>query len=224
VNALLVALGASDCESTGSGWLVQPVNALSSLSYSIVGIALVPWVLRGTGGERFVRVVLSTLLVLTGIGSAMYHGPQGTGSGYLHDVSFIAVIVCLAVANIAAAGGWPFRTMAVVMAVATATVALFVALFPSATNGVTAVSAVALVVGDIGLRRVGGIDWRWYTVAIVAFAGALVAFAAGRTGSPLCDPGSTFQWHGVWHVLGAIAIGAYAVATGFARSARVSPT
>ena len=61
-------------------------------------------------------------------------------------------------------------------------------------------------------------------VCLFAFAGALVAFAAGRTGSPLCEPGSTFQWHGVWHVLGAIAIGAYAIATGFARSAKLSPT
>src|SRR5262245_32160648 len=32
-------------------------------------------------------------------------------------------------------------------------------------------------------------------------AGALAAYAAGRTGSPLCDPDSWIQPHAVWHVL-----------------------
>jgi hypothetical protein len=30
---------------------------------------------------------------------------------------------------------------------------------------------------------------------------ALAAYAAGRTGSPLCDPDSRIQLHAVWHVL-----------------------
>jgi predicted membrane channel-forming protein YqfA (hemolysin III family) len=32
---------------------------------------------------------------------------------------------------------------------------------------------------------------------------ALAAYAAGRTGSPLCDPDSRIQFHAVWHVLAA---------------------
>jgi hypothetical protein len=206
----------------GSGWLAQPANAVSSLSFSIVGLALVPWALRGTGTERWVRVVVSGLLVLTGIGSVLYHGPQGAGSGYVHDLSFIALIVSLAVANIAASAGLSPTALAAAMVLAVGTAAFGLAVVPAATNIVMVLGVLAIVVGDIGLRRLGGIDWHWYTVAVVAFAAALVAFTAGRTGSPLCQPGSTFQWHGVWHALVAIAIGAYAIATGAARSRRRS--
>lgn len=36
---------------------------------------------------------------------------------------------------------------------------------------------------------------------------ALVAYLAGRTGGPLCDPGSRLQPHAAWHVAGALALG-----------------
>ncbi len=39
------------------------------------------------------------------------------------------------------------------------------------------------------------------------FALALAAYAAGRTGSPLCRPDSWWQYHGAWHVLSAAAAG-----------------
>jgi hypothetical protein len=47
-------------------------------------------------------------------------------------------------------------------------------------------------------------------------AAALAAYAAGRTGSPLCDPDSRIQLHAVWHVL--IAGSALALAWGSAGS------
>jgi hypothetical protein len=39
------------------------------------------------------------------------------------------------------------------------------------------------------------------------FALALAAYAAGRSGSPLCRPDSLWQYHGAWHVLSAVAAG-----------------
>ena len=35
----------------------------------------------------------------------------------------------------------------------------------------------------------------------------LAAYAAGRSGSPLCRPDSLRQYHGAWHVLSAAAAG-----------------
>ena len=35
----------------------------------------------------------------------------------------------------------------------------------------------------------------------------LVAYAAGRSGSPLCRPDSLWQYHGAWHVLSGAAAG-----------------
>ncbi|MGE2722179.1 hypothetical protein [Mycolicibacterium celeriflavum] len=39
------------------------------------------------------------------------------------------------------------------------------------------------------------------------FALGLAAYAAGRTGSPLCRPDSLWQFHGAWHVLSGAAAG-----------------
>ncbi len=63
------------------------------------------------------------------------------------------------------------------------------------------VYAVGLATGRRG-------QWRsaWVTAAGV-FALAVAAYAAGRTGSPLCRPDSLWQYHGVWHVLSAVAAG-----------------
>ncbi len=224
MDAILLALGSSDCEAVASGWLSQPVNALTSLSYAIVGLALVPWALGARGGERWLRVLVAAGLVLTGIGSVMYHGPQGTGSGFLHDASFLLVLVGIGVADIAVAAHWTARSMEMAVVAAVTIVAVVVAVLPSATNVAAAVAAVAIVIGDVGLRRVGDMDSRWYLVAVVVFVAAVVAYLAGRTGSPVCAPDSPIQWHGAWHVLSAVAIGAYAVATGPARSAGLSAT
>ncbi len=42
-----------------------------------------------------------------------------------------------------------------------------------------------------------------YVLALGAAGGA--AYVLGRTDSPVCDPGSPFQFHGVWHIATAVA-------------------
>jgi hypothetical protein len=46
----------------------------------------------------------------------------------------------------------------------------------------------------------------WIAAAGV-FALGLAAYAAGRSGSPLCRPDSLWQYHGAWHVLSGAAVG-----------------
>jgi hypothetical protein len=68
-----------------------------------------------------------------------------------------------------------------------------------------------------GLARSGRRRWRsvWAAAAGV-FALGLAAYAAGRSGSPLCRPDSLWQYHGAWHVLSAAAAGlaAWAMVSG----------
>ncbi len=47
--------------------------------------------------------------------------------------------------------------------------------------------------------------------ALVALLLGFAAFAVSRTGGPLCAPDSWLQGHGVWHVMGAIALGLWAL-------------
>ncbi|HET7666436.1 MAG TPA: hypothetical protein VFK56_10260 [Mycobacterium sp.] len=59
------------------------------------------------------------------------------------------------------------------------------------------------------LARSRRLRWRsaWAAAAAGVFALGLAAYAAGRTGSPLCRPDSLWQYHGAWHVLSAAAAG-----------------
>lgn len=54
--------------------------------------------------------------------------------------------------------------------------------------------------------------WSTWAVAAGVFALGLAAYAAGRSGSPLCRPDSLWQYHGAWHVLSAAAAGWAALA------------
>ena len=60
----------------------------------------------------------------------------------------------------------------------------------------------------VGLARSARRQQRsvWVTAAAM-FALGLAAYAAGRSGSPLCRPDSLWQYHGAWHVLSAAALG-----------------
>ncbi len=75
---------------------------------------------------------------------------------------------------------------------------------------ILALGAVLVVGLSVSVRD----QWRLWTAAAGIFALALLAYAAGRAGSPLCRPDSLWQFHGAWHVLTAVAAGFAAVAIG----------
>jgi hypothetical protein len=211
------AIGESDCELIGDGALAQPVNAVSSLAFSVVGVALIGWARRASGHERAVRWVLVGALVATGIGSFLYHGPETTIGNFAHDITFLVVLIVVAFANLGAGLGW--TPGAVWGSVGGAAIVSGVALtaFPGVTNGLAAVGIAVLVVGDFALRRVGSPGQPWYGLSLISFGLAIALLIAGRTGGPLCDPSTFLQPHAAWHVLGAIGVGLYAVGTGEVR-------
>lgn len=50
-------------------------------------------------------------------------------------------------------------------------------------------------------------------LALATFGMGLVAYQLGRTDAPTCEPTSRWQWHGLWHVAGAVATAVWADAT-----------
>jgi hypothetical protein len=59
-----------------------------------------------------------------------------------------------------------------------------------------------------GLARSGRRHrWSAWATPSGVLALGLAAYAAGRSGSPLCQPDSLWQYHGAWHVLSAAAAG-----------------
>ena len=221
---ILAQLGESDCEIIHEGLLKQPVNALSSLAFSVVGLLIALSASRAEGHERPIHLVFGLLLVLTGAGSLLFHGPQSSGSHFLHDATFLATLWFLAVMNLNEAYGWWTGRGWVAWLSGAVVLSVLLIVFPDSTNLLTVGMIVALVAGDIAIQRKGGIIGAWYAVAVATLAIAVGLMLAGRTGSPLCDPESVVQAHGGWHVLMAIALGSYFMAMSNVRVAGRSQT
>jgi hypothetical protein len=213
IGAVFTTLGAGDCEALANGWLIQPVAAWTSLAYAVVGIVLMMRTTSPPGPERPLRIAFGLLLIGTGIGSFLYHGPQPAIAGFAHDLTFLSALWFLTIMNPARPYGLRPSWAWGLFAAASATIAIVLALFPTSTNLLTAISVIALAVADLLIHRVGGINSRWYASALALLAGALLFNALGRTGASTCGPDDVIQLHGIWHALSAAAFGAYFVAT-----------
>ncbi len=206
---MTAAIGESDCETIGRGLLAQPVNAVSSLAYVVVGVIVLYPVLRSEDEERIVRSVFGSLLIATGIGSLLFHGPQGPASRVIHDSTFILTVLLIALTNLAGLFGLSRRVQWAVFSLTAALTIVTLGLTPSSTNLLAGASVVLLIVGDALGHRAGAVRMRWWAASVTAMAMAMVLFIVGRTGGPLCDSASLFQGHALWHVLSAGALWAY---------------
>lgn len=209
IGSAFTTLGAGDCEAFGDGWLVQPVAAWTSLAYVVVGIVLMTTVASSGGRERALRITFGLLLVGTGVGSFLYHGPQPAIAGFAHDITFLTALWFLIIMNPAMPYGLRRPRAGASVVVVSVAIAITLAVAPSSTNLLTAISVVALVLSDLLMHRIGGIDGRWYAAALVLLATALLFNAVGRSGAATCTPDDVLQFHGLWHVQSAVAFGAY---------------
>lgn len=216
---LVMQLGETDCEEIRDGFLSQPINAWSSLSFSVVGLFIVLSVWHASGQERMARVVFGLLMIATGIGSFLFHGPQPAGSHFAHDITFLATAWFLAVMNLTEAFSWRRESGWIAFGGGVGVMSILLVAFPDSTNTLTGVTLGALVLGGIAIHRRGGIIGWWYGIALGAFVIAAGFLVLGRSNSPLCDPESLLQAHGGWHLIAAIALGAYFLATSPARNA-----
>jgi len=215
-------LQSTDCEAIGSGWLEQPVNAWSSLAFALVGAGMV-----GAGmvapdraidtRERANRVIFGGLLIATGIGSFLFHGPHPASAQFLHDASFLAALFFLIAANVTGALGISNRSTIIVTLLGLIVIAVVLGAGAPA-NILTAVLAVALIVSELVMWRHARPRIAWYRVAVISLLAGLGLFVAGRTTSALCDPKSVFQAHAGWHIAAAVFLGAYFLATVPART------
>jgi hypothetical protein len=211
--SLITAIGESDCESIGAGVLAQPVNAFSSLAFVVFGF-IVLFSMRAQGQtERVNRLIIAMLMIATGIGSVLFHGPQGPASHFLHDVTILLTMTAIVAMNLAGILEWTERRVLVILLSVGIAVSVVLLTWPSSTNVVAGIALAALVGQDIALHRSGSINTRWWIAAVVAMAVALLFFITGRTGGPLCDSSSLFQGHALWHILAATALWAYFMAT-----------
>ena len=210
-SAFVAEIGDTDCEELGGGALVQPVNAITSFAYVVVGVVVAVVAVR-RDRQRAESFVFAVLLAAIGLGSVAFHGPQPTGARLMHDLPILLTALFMLVHDIRllrpGLARWAFPAAAVAATVLAAV---------SADAGVAATGAALVAVGAIEVvvyrRRLRPIApgrqrrWAVAIVVIVVLGGA--SWLLGRTDSPVCDADGVFQFHGVWHVASALAFGAW---------------
>ncbi len=211
IDAVAGAIGESDCEELHKGDLVQPVNALSSLAYVGVGIAIAVQALR-TGRTVARSLVYAACLSAVGLGSVMFHGPQPDGSRVMHDLPILVTVLFIVNHDLHLVLRRPRHELTTFVAAAlAATVLTLVSLDAgiAATGvGVAAIAVLEFVVYRRHLRPIETRRQRWAYAAIIAIAAlAAASWLLGRTGSPACDPDGVFQFHGLWHAVSSLVFG-----------------
>jgi uncharacterized membrane protein len=219
LRVLADEIGESDCELIRQGLLHQPVNALSSLAYVLVGVVILGAALRHRVTPLSSSLVYAGCVAAIGIGSVLFHGPQPAGSRILHDLPILITLVFVAVHD--ALLVWdrladdrrparrpPFLPVFAGSAIVIGAAGLFDDTVRTAltTLALLAVVALEVVVFRRDLRpaespRERGARRAFLVGVPTILASALASYALGRTGSPACDDDSPFQLHGLWHVL-----------------------
>jgi hypothetical protein len=205
IDRLLAELGETDCEELADGLLAQPVNAISSLSYVVVGLTIAVLAVR-SGRQLTNSLVYAGCLAAVGLGSVAFHGPQTSGSQVMHDLPILITALFILNHDLAVARGDRRRelwTFAAVSAVATMVSIVSPGLVPALTGLV--VGGVLIVEYVIFRRRLRPIDprrqRRIYVAIVIVAAVAGASWLLGRSNSPACDPGSVVQLHGLWHIV-----------------------
>jgi hypothetical protein len=180
---------AVDCELIGEGLLGQPVNSIGSLAFVLVGLVLL---------RR--RPVLGWAGIAVGLGSLAFHGPMPGWAEWAHDVALAALPVALA-----------FEARPRVVVAIVGAIAVVFGLWLVVAEVVTAILVIETGVLLFARRKTVHTGLGILAAALLAL-GVLMA-ALSRTDGPLCDPDSVFQWHALWHVLGAAALWVWARAT-----------
>lgn len=175
---------AADCELIGAGFFGQPVNSVTTIAFVVAGI-----IVASRPSTRWPGAAL----IATGLGSLVFHGPMPPWAEWAHDVS-LAWLILVVVGRARRWEAWSRLPGLVALG------ALF-AVFPTFADpvaiGLTIVGLLVLIREDRSASTLAPLG----LLALAALVGRL-----GSTGGPLCDPGSIWQTHGVWHFGAAIAV------------------
>jgi hypothetical protein len=218
-------IGDSDCELIGRGTLHQPVNALSSFAYVVVGLVIAVVAVRRRSVPLASSLVYAVCVAAIGIGSVLFHGPQPAGSRVVHDLPILITLVFVIVHDTLLVRGRrgqdPRPASAPTFLAAFAVSAFVVGAAGLIDDGVRTVLTAVALLAVVGLEVVvfrrdlrpvrSERERRAHRAFLVAVptivALALASYVLGRTGSPACDRDSPFQFHGLWHVLTSLVFG-----------------
>ena len=185
-----------------AGFLGQPANAVSSLSFVAVGAGIL--VTRGWPARiRDRRTVFGLLVVGIGVGSFIQHGPHPDWQAYAHDLPLAATLAFVAADAMSDLRGrelserwWLVPSVAMVPVVAVG---------PSASTAAqAALASAAIGLSLLRVRKRPALRATVIAALATAAAGAVLGRLLDRTA--VHQSAGLIQGHALWHVLAAAAL------------------
>lgn len=207
--ATCLSLEGCFCEAIRSGTVKQPVNAWSSLAFTLAGFLVAgrAWrLLREPGFASGKAALYAASLVVIGLGSAFYHATL-TFVGQFFDVMGMYLLATFLVVADLQMLGWVRRNwfgriyISLNLALAAGLIWL-----PEARRWLFLILIVIVILFEALLRQLGRLrrTTLWFGLALGAFGLAFVVWNLDN-GRVWCAPESLLQGHALWHLLGALA-------------------
>ncbi|MGL4542475.1 MAG: ceramidase domain-containing protein [Polymorphobacter sp.] len=196
------------CEMPRSGALVlQPANSWSSFGFVVVGWWIIFDARRGARFGGAVAGWYGLTAIFIGIGSVMLHATL-TLWGQFFDVMGMYLLGSLILT-------WALQrwrglsnreAVAIYVALCSVLIGLLL-LVPETRRWLFAVVLVAAIAAEwFGARpRRAGVQPRWFVAGLAANIAAFALWVPDQARA-LCAPGSLWQGHAAWHLLGALAV------------------
>ena len=210
-----VAAGECSCEAFRTGVVVQPTNTTTSLFLVVAGLTVVHVGSLGTTATTSCRMravhayVLGGALVASGIGSASFHASLTEWGGWADLFGTSAVLIFGIVYRLATNGAAGVFVGRYVLVLAAAGLWLLLVGNERGKWLLGGLGALAVVLESrVAVRRRGHfmVEWRWVWGAAASYTAGTGIWWFSRDGYALCNPSTAWQWHGVWHLLAAVAV------------------
>lgn len=203
------------CEAFGSGPVKQPVNTLSALGFSLVGLLILASIgFASTPGnnpmtrEALFPAAFGYLAIYLGPGAMYFHSTFSALGGFLDSTSMYVFLSFVLVYQFLRLTRLP--TWAAVLIWSALNALLFLLAFLINPTVVFALLCAGTGVVQIFVFVRETLRYSaWFWVGIGCFAVALLIWGLSHTGAPLCAPDSFFQGHAVWHLLSAATVGCF---------------
>ena len=199
-----VAAEDCSCEAPRPGLVAQPINAIASLAFVIVGVVMLG---LGPAGSRLramgrtAATLAGWTVIVTGLGSFAFHASLTEWGGW-SDLFGTAAVPLFVISY-----RWaPRRVLTLYLPAAVIFAGALAVVGTSGGKYVLIVLIPVAVVLEVRCSRPenrAGLLW-----ALSLLAAGAVGWFLGTSGSALCEPESVWQWHGLWHLLAAAALGA----------------
>jgi Ceramidase len=199
------------CELPRTGSLIlQPANSWSSYAYAFAGFFMIVQSQGRTWKSRF-RSEAATAFGLTaifvGLGSVLLHATLTLWGQFFDVMGMYLTGGFMLVSGVSRWRGWPARLAIIAYLTLVSSLVLVLYGFPDVRRWLFAVVLVAAIAVELGFARPrrARVQVSYYFAGIATKATAFAIWTLDQQGT-LCTPGSLFQGHAVWHLLGATSL------------------